>query len=43
MSFGTPTDQMGWTLKEDEALPILKHALDMGMNTWDTVSTLRKP
>ncbi|KAH7324298.1 putative oxidoreductase [Stachybotrys elegans] len=36
MSLGAANDQMPWTVPEEEALPILKHALDMGMNTWDT-------
>lgn len=36
MSFGSPTGAMGWTLPEAQALPILKHAFDIGINTWDT-------
>jgi hypothetical protein len=28
---------MGWTIPEAQALPILKHAYDLGINTWDTV------
>jgi aryl-alcohol dehydrogenase-like predicted oxidoreductase len=36
MSFGT-SDQMKWTIPEEQALPILKHAFDRGINTWDTV------
>jgi len=28
---------MGWTLPEAQALPILKRAFDLGINTWDTV------
>lgn len=37
MSFGNPSPTMGWTLPEAQALPILKHAFDTGINTWDTV------
>ncbi|KAK2804744.1 hypothetical protein FQN50_006482 [Emmonsiellopsis sp. PD_5] len=36
MSFGTPGVLMPWSIPEEEALPILKHALDRGINTWDT-------
>ncbi|KAL3465991.1 NADP-dependent oxidoreductase domain-containing protein [Aspergillus heterothallicus] len=35
MSLGT-SDQMKWAIPEDQALPVLKHALDRGINTWDT-------
>jgi hypothetical protein len=28
---------MGWTIPETQALPILKRAYDLGINTWDTV------
>ncbi|TAQ86326.1 hypothetical protein B7494_g5340 [Chlorociboria aeruginascens] len=35
MSFGKPTETP-WSLPEEQALPILKHAFDMGINTWDT-------
>jgi aryl-alcohol dehydrogenase-like predicted oxidoreductase len=38
MSLGSPTNVMGWTVPEAQALPILKHAFDVGINTWDTVS-----
>lgn len=37
MSFGDPKLGMGWTLPEAEALPIIKHAYDKGVNTWDCV------
>lgn len=33
MSFGTDD----WMVAEDKALPIIKHAFDNGLNTWDTV------
>ncbi|KAI9730378.1 MAG: hypothetical protein M1834_005888 [Cirrosporium novae-zelandiae] len=35
MSFGSPK-WMGWILPEENALPILKHAYDSGINTFDT-------
>lgn len=35
MSYGTPEWQP-WVLPEAEALPLLKHAYDVGINTWDT-------
>jgi aryl-alcohol dehydrogenase-like predicted oxidoreductase len=38
MSFGSKSWQQ-WVLEEEEALPLLKHAYDVGLNTWDTVST----
>lgn len=37
MSFGS-VDK--WTIPEAQALPIIKHAFDKGLNTWDTVSTV---
>lgn len=37
MSFGEPSASMGWTLPEAQALPVLKRAFDLGLNTWDTV------
>jgi aryl-alcohol dehydrogenase-like predicted oxidoreductase len=30
---------MQWAIPEDQALLILKHAFDRGINTWDTVSS----
>jgi aryl-alcohol dehydrogenase-like predicted oxidoreductase len=35
MSYGS-SDWQEWVLNEAEALPLLKHALDVGINTWDT-------
>lgn len=35
MSYGT-SDWQEWVLNESEALPLLKHAYDCGINTWDT-------
>jgi aryl-alcohol dehydrogenase-like predicted oxidoreductase len=33
MSFGDPSSTMGWTLPEADALPVLKRAFDLGINT----------
>ncbi|KAH6612158.1 NADP-dependent oxidoreductase domain-containing protein [Boeremia exigua] len=38
MSFGDKNWQP-WLLDKDEALPILKHAFDRGINTWDVADT----
>ncbi|PQE16889.1 versiconal hemiacetal acetate reductase protein [Rutstroemia sp. NJR-2017a BBW] len=35
MSFGS-SEWQDWVLNEDDALPLLKHAYDVGLNTWDT-------
>lgn len=35
MSYGS-SDWQDWVLNEAEALPLLKHAYDVGLNTWDT-------
>ncbi|KAL2075820.1 hypothetical protein VTL71DRAFT_763 [Oculimacula yallundae] len=35
MSFGSSKWQE-WVIEEAEALPLLKHAYDVGLNTWDT-------
>jgi aryl-alcohol dehydrogenase-like predicted oxidoreductase len=35
MSFGSP-DWQEWIIDEAAALPLLKHAYDVGVNTWDT-------
>jgi len=35
MSYGSSEWQQ-WVLNEDEALPLLKHAYEQGINTWDT-------
>ena len=37
MSYGSSEWQQ-WVLNEKESLPLLKHAYDNGINTWDTVS-----
>ncbi|KAI9664719.1 MAG: hypothetical protein M1821_006167 [Bathelium mastoideum] len=35
MSYGSPRWQE-WVLDEKDSLPLLKHAYDVGINTWDT-------
>ena len=35
MSYGS-SDWQPWVLNEAESLPLLKHAYDIGINTWDT-------
>ncbi|PKS07898.1 hypothetical protein jhhlp_006506 [Lomentospora prolificans] len=37
MSFGD-SNVLPWALNEDDALPLLKAAYDMGLNTWDTAN-----
>src|ERR1700712_1234466 len=37
MSFGSKAWQP-WVIEEDEALPLLKAAYDLGLNTWDTAN-----
>ena len=37
MSYGSSEWQQ-WVLNEEEALPLLKHAYDVGLNTWDTAN-----
>lgn len=39
MSFGS-SDWQPWILNEEESLPLLKHAYDCGINTWDAVSNI---
>lgn len=39
MSYGDP-DWQGWVLDEEKSLPLLEHAYKVGLNTWDTVSSL---
>lgn len=40
MSFGDPAwEGSPWILPESEALPLLKKAYDLGINTWDTADT----
>lgn len=43
MSFGNPSPAMGWTIPEAEALPVLKRAYDLRINTWDTVRSVPSP
>jgi aryl-alcohol dehydrogenase-like predicted oxidoreductase len=37
MSYGSRNWQE-WVLDEEEALPLIKHAYDLGINTWDTAN-----
>lgn len=38
--FGDPSwEGSPWTLPEEKALPLLKKAYDLGINTWDTADT----
>lgn len=39
MGFGSPAWQ-GWVLDEEKSLPIIYHAYQQGINTWDTVGPL---
>ena len=40
MTFGNPKwEGSPWVLSEEAALPILKKAYDLGINTWDTANT----
>ena len=39
MSYGSPKWE-GWVLNEKESLPLLEHAYNSGINTWDTVCSL---
>ncbi|KAI0406653.1 Aldo/keto reductase [Xylaria palmicola] len=41
MSIGDSKAQ-DWAVNEEEALSLLKHAYDSGLNTWDTANALRK-
>src|SRR3954454_10745713 len=38
MSFGTPRDVMPWTLDEDAAQAIFRHAVDLGITFWDSAN-----
>ena len=42
MTYGSP-DWQGWVLNEEQSLPILKHAYDNGINTWDVGALLDLP
>jgi aryl-alcohol dehydrogenase-like predicted oxidoreductase len=37
MGFGNPKWE-GWVMDEEHSLPVLEHAYNCGINTWDTVS-----
>ena len=36
MSYGDPSQGNPWTLSEEQAIPLLYHAYQRGINTWDT-------
>lgn len=38
MSFGQPALQGTWTLTEKDSLPLLKQAIELGINFWDTAN-----
>lgn len=38
MSFGQPALQGSWTLNEEESEPLLKQAVELGINFWDTAN-----
>lgn len=38
MSFGAPALQGTWTLEEKQSEPLIKQALDLGINFWDTAN-----
>ncbi|GAB2893072.1 aldo/keto reductase [Streptomyces mayteni] len=38
MSFGTPREITPWTLGDDDAEPIFRQALDLGITFWDTAN-----
>lgn len=40
MSYGS-SQWSAWVKNEDEALPLLKEAYDLGINTWDTADIFR--
>lgn len=41
MGFGS-LDWQDWVLEEQEALKIIQHAYEAGINTWDTVGQTSK-
>lgn len=41
MGYGTPEWQ-GWVLNEEESLPLIEHAYNKGIRTWDTVRETRE-
>lgn len=38
MSFGKPNQYLNWTLDEADTADIVKHALDLGLNFFDTAN-----
>jgi predicted aldo/keto reductase-like oxidoreductase len=39
MSYGS-SEWQEWVLNEEDAFPLLEHAYNKGINTWDTVCTI---
>ncbi|KAI9372379.1 Aldo/keto reductase [Aspergillus egyptiacus] len=39
MSYGNPAGRFKWSLAEDEALPVLNHCYEVGLNFFDTANT----
>ena len=42
MSFGKPGSMHDWTLNEEESEKVIKHALDLGLNFFDTANCYSK-
>jgi len=38
MGYGRPTEQCSWALNEEQSRPIIKHALELGINFFDTAN-----
>ena len=38
MSYGQPTEQWKWALDEEQSRPFIKHALELGINFFDTAN-----
>jgi aryl-alcohol dehydrogenase-like predicted oxidoreductase len=39
MSYGTSTERWPWALEEEQSRPFIKHALELGINFFDTADT----
>jgi len=39
MSYGTPTERWPWALDEEQSRPFIQHALELGINFFDTADT----
>lgn len=38
MSFGQPSERMPWTLDDEQAAPLFRQALELGITFWDTAN-----